>query len=142
MQLEVGSIVEGKVTGITNFGAFVQLDEGKTGLVHISEVALEYVKDIHDHIKVNDQVKVKVVSIAPGGKISLSIKKVLEMEKAAKASRPAEVDSFRKSPSADLSFEDKMSRFKMDSDEKMQALKRSYESKKGGFGGRRSGGGY
>ncbi len=140
MQLEVGSIVDGKVTGITNFGAFVQLGDGKTGLVHISEIALEYVKDIHDHIKVNDEVKVKVVSVAPNGKISLSIKKVLEMEKAAKASRPADVETFQKPVSNDLSFEDKMSRFKMDSDERMQDLKRSFESKRGGFGGRRSNG--
>ena len=77
MQLEVGNVVSGKITGITNFGAFVQLEGGKVGLIHISEVALEYVKDINDHVKVGDEVKVKVVSIAPGGKISLSIKKVL-----------------------------------------------------------------
>ena len=137
MQLEVGSIVEGKVTGITNFGAFVQLEGGVTGLVHISEVALDYVKDIKDHLKVDDKVKVKIVSVTPGGKISLSIKKVLEMEKATAGTRPADVNMFKKQESENLSFEDKMNKFKMDSDEKMQVLRRSFESKKGGFGTRR-----
>ena len=80
MQLEVGSIVEGKITGITNFGAFVQLDDNKTGLIHISEVALNYVKDIKEHLKVNEVVKVKVLTIDETGKISLSIKKALEEE--------------------------------------------------------------
>ena len=81
MQLEVGSIVEGKVTGFTSFGAFVDLDDGKKGMVHISEVATEFVKDIKDHLKVGQQVKVKVISIADDGKISLSIRKAVEQPK-------------------------------------------------------------
>lgn len=137
MQLEVGSVVEGKVTGITNFGAFVQIEGGKTGLVHISEIATDYVKDINDHIKVNDQVKAKVVSISPAGKVSLSIKKVIEEEKALKASRPADVEMFQNKSSDKLSFDDMMNKFKMDSDEKMQTLKRSFESKRGSFGSKR-----
>lgn len=138
MQLEVGSVLDGKVTGITNFGAFVQIDGTKiTGLVHISEVSLDYVKDINEHIKVNDSVKVKVVSVAPGGKISLSIKKVLEEERALKASRPVDVEMFTKPAATDLSFEDKISRFKSDSDERLQTLKRNFESKRGSYGGRR-----
>ena len=60
MSLEVGAIVEGEVTGITNFGAFVQLPEGKVGLIHISEVSNVYVKDVHDFLKEKDKVKVKV----------------------------------------------------------------------------------
>ncbi len=131
MQLEVGSVVSGKITGITNFGAFVQLEGGKVGLVHISEIALEYVKDINEHVKVGDEVKVKVVSIAPGGKISLSIKKVLEEEQKNKVSRPADVEMFTSRQETDLSFEEKMSRFKQDSDDKMLALKRNFESKRG-----------
>ena len=63
MALEVGAIVEGVVTGITNFGAFVSLPDGKTGLVHISEIADAYVKDINDYVKKNDTVKVKVLSV-------------------------------------------------------------------------------
>ena len=131
MQLEVGNVVSGKITGITNFGAFVQLEGGKVGLIHISEIALEYVKDINDHVKVGDEVKVKVVSIAPGGKISLSIKKVLEEERKNKASRPADVEMLKSHQTEDMSFEEKMNRFKQDSDDKMLALKRSFESKRG-----------
>ena len=71
MQLVVGNIVEGKVTGITKFGAFIDLGEGKTGMVHISEVAATFVKEIRDYIKENDIVKVKILSIAEDGKISL-----------------------------------------------------------------------
>ena len=75
MSIEVGSKLQGKVTGITNFGAFVELPEGSTGLVHISEVADNYVKDINDHLKVGDIVEVKVINVEKDGKIGLSIKK-------------------------------------------------------------------
>ena len=74
MALEVGAVVEGKVVSIMPFGAFVSLPEGKTGLVHISEVAIGYVKNVADHLSANQSVKVKVVGIDPKGKISLSIK--------------------------------------------------------------------
>ena len=123
MQVEIGSIIEGKVTGITNFGAFVQLPGGKTGLVHISEVAAEYVEKINEHLKVRDVVKVKVVTAVSGGKISLSIKKALPPKPVVKSSKPIDIDWSKKSASSDLSFEDKMNRFKQDSDEKMQDLK-------------------
>ena len=63
MSLEVGAIVEGEVTGITNFGAFVQLPEGKVGLIHISEVSNVYVKDVHDFLKEHDKVKVKAAKL-------------------------------------------------------------------------------
>src|SRR5690625_1219461 len=75
MSIEVGSIVEGKVTGITHFGAFVELEEGKTGLVHISEVADAYVNDIKDFIKQDDVIKVKIINMEEG-KIGLSIRQV------------------------------------------------------------------
>lgn len=75
MQLEVGNILEGKVTGITNFGAFIDLSDGLTGMVHISEVAPTYVSQIRDHLKIGQEVKVRVLSIGEDGKISLSIKK-------------------------------------------------------------------
>ena len=81
MELSVGQIVEGKITGITNFGVFVDIGEGKSGLVHISEVARSYVNDIKEFVKVNDVVKAKVLSIADDGKISLSIRRALEPEK-------------------------------------------------------------
>src|SRR5699024_5610788 len=73
MSIEVGSKLQGKVTGITNFGAFVQLEDGPTGLVHISEVADNYVKDINDHLKVGEEIKVKVINVQKDGKIGLSI---------------------------------------------------------------------
>ena len=135
MDLEIGSIVEGKVSGITGFGAFVDLPGKKTGLVHISEVARDYVKDINDHLKVGQTVKVKVLSAEPGGKISLSIKKAVApppRTSAPTSGKPAEVNF----PSvgqqfSELSFEDKMAKFKQSSDERMLDLKRNVESKRG-----------
>ena len=131
MQLEVGSVVSGKITGITNFGAFVQLEGGKVGLVHISEIALEYVKDINEHVKVGDLISAKVVEITSGGKISLSVKKLLEEERKKASPRPADVTMFTAKQDIDSSFEEKMSKFKAESDDKMLALKRNFESKRG-----------
>ena len=73
MEFGVGSIVEGKVTGITKFGAFVALPEGKSGLVHISEIAYTYVNDVKEHLKEGQEVKVKVIGIDENGRINLSI---------------------------------------------------------------------
>lgn len=78
MSIEVGNKLQGKVTGITNFGAFVELEGGKTGLVHISEVADNYVKDINDILTVGDEVTVKVMNIGDDGKIGLSIRKAVD----------------------------------------------------------------
>ena len=73
MQIEQGSVVKGKVTGLTDFGAFVELEGGKTGMIHISEVSTSYVKDIREHLQLNQEVTAKVISISPEGKIALSI---------------------------------------------------------------------
>ena len=81
MSLEKGSIVDGKVTGVMPFGAFVSLPDNKSGLVHISEITKEYVKDINDHIKQGDEVKVKVIDIDKNGKINLSIRQAQAPEK-------------------------------------------------------------
>lgn len=150
MSLEVGSIVEGKVSKIMPFGAFISLPGKKSGLVHISEVARDYVENIADHLKEGDDVKVKVIKIDENGKISLSIKQTLEPKKRAEKKtaerapkgpvRPADID-WSAGNNADLSFEDKLSRFKQDADEKMQALKRSNDSKRSG-GYRRGGGSF
>ena len=139
MQLEVGAVLEGKVTGITNFGAFVELGDGKTGMVHISEVAPTFVKDIREFLTENQDVKVKEFHIGDDGKISLSMKKA--MAPPARPSGPAkpssgrpgnfEWQSNRKNESA--SFEDMLSKFKQTSDEKISALKKGMESKRGGF---------
>lgn len=150
MSLEVGSVVDGKVSKIMPFGAFVSLPGRKSGLVHISEVARDYVENISDHLKEGDDVKVKVIKIDDAGKISLSIKQALEPRKRAEKKsapienrgpvRPADID-WSASNRTELSFEDKLSRFKQDADEKMQALRRSNDSKRSG-GYRRGGGSY
>jgi len=136
MALEIGAIVEGKVSGITGFGAFIDLPEGKTGLVHISEVARNYVKDIRDHLSVGQVVRVKVLTMEPNGKISLSIKKAIEPKKSqAFSGAPAEIDFTRRSNEQfmSLSFEDKMAKFKATSDERMQDIKRNTDSKRGSY---------
>ncbi len=121
--------MEGVITGITKFGAFVELPGGITGLVHISEIADEYVKDINDFFDKTDQVKVKVLSVENNGKVGLSIRQA--------ADGFSENRDFSKSkPSAanKASFEDKMSRFLKESDERLLDLKRNTESKRGGGG--------
>ena len=147
MSLEVGAIVEGEVTGITNFGAFVQLPEGKVGLIHISEVSNVYVKDVHDFLKELDKVKVKVLSIDERGKIGLSIKQLTPppAAPAQKPQRPQNENRERRGGMRQqnqrtmptLSFEDKLSKFLKDSDDRMLDLKRNTESKRGGRGARR-----
>lgn len=122
MPVQVGVIVDGTVSGITNFGAFIDLGEGKTGLVHISEVADDYVKNIHDYLKNQQKVKVKVLSIESNGKISLSIKQAALPKK--KSVKPAEVEWSNSTVSQpSMSFEDQLSRFLKDSEEKMSAIK-------------------
>ncbi|GGG33154.1 hypothetical protein GCM10007425_29810 [Lysinibacillus alkalisoli] len=141
MSIEVGSKVQGKVTGITNFGAFVELPGGSTGLVHISEVADNYVKDINEHLKVGDEVEVKVMNVEADGKIGLSIRKA--KPQAERPERPQRPRNNNRSndrnnnhrPKED--FESKMARFLKDSDERLATLKRATESKRGGRGARR-----
>lgn len=145
MSLEVGAIVEGEVSGITNFGAFVQLPEGKVGLIHISEVSNVYVKDVHDFLKEHDKVKVKVLSIDERGKIGLSIKQLTPpLAPQPKPQRPQVENRERRGPRPQvakvapvLSFEDKLSKFLKDSDDRMLDLKRNTESKRGGRGAKR-----
>ncbi len=134
--IEVGQILEGTISGITHFGAFVVLPNGRTGLVHISEVADAYVKDIKDYFKENDKVQVKVLSMDPKGKIALSIRQ----SKPQSSQAPArEVSSRREQPRHErrgqqVSFEDKMQRFMRDSEDRLGDLRRSNESKRGGRG--------
>jgi len=154
LSIEVGSVVEGVVTGITNFGAFVELPEGKTGLVHISEVADVYVKDVHDFLQENEKIQVKVLSIDERGKIGLSIKALQpKKEEEHRPSAAGGHTSFH-SPrphggrggfqrggryeGTNASFEDKLSRFLKDSDERLTDLRRKTDSKRGGRGSRRS----
>ncbi|GAB6992569.1 S1 domain-containing RNA-binding protein [Paenibacillus pini] len=166
MAIEVGTKLEGKVTGITHFGAFVDLSGGVTGLVHISEIADNYVKDVNDHLKINDVVTVKVINVDKDGKIGLSIKQ--SVDKPASEARPPRAprpertgggsgggerfggggggggfnrerggrSSFK--PAANkATFEDKMSRFLKDSEERISSIKKNTESKRGGRGAKR-----
>ena len=137
MQLEVGAIVSGKVIGITKYGAFVELENGKTGMVHISEVAAVYVKEITDHLSMGQEVKVKVLDIAADGKISLSIKRVnapapartaapQRARAAAGAHRDGSYNSGARQQSNNepKSFDDMLSKFMSISDEKLSSLDR------------------
>lgn len=152
--LEIGAIVDGKITGLTGFGAFVSLPDGKSGMVHISEVSNTYVKDIKDFLKEGQDVKVKVVGVSPEGKISLSIRKAQEPseeEKAArkndrprndrpKNDRPRNANVWQGQPKQNkgaMTFEEMMAQFKQVSDEKMTDLKRNSESKHSGGYSRR-----
>ncbi|MBU5592093.1 RNA-binding protein S1 [Clostridium sp. MSJ-4] len=130
MTLMAGNILEGTVVNITNFGAFVEV-EGKTGLVHISEVADTFVKDIKEYLKEQDKVKVKVISIDDNGKISLSIKQANIKKKSV---RPAEIDwNTEKGKNSSGNFEDIMSKFLKDSEERMQDVKKHQDNRARGY---------
>lgn len=141
MQLEIGKIYTGKVKGMTQYGAFVDIDGGGTGMVHISEIANVYVSDIHDHLTENQEVTVKVIGINEAGKVSLSIKKALPEDgtPAPRPKRPQNRDQQRAKPNIwepkkqapPTDFEDMMSRFKQSSEERMCDLKRSTDRKNG-----------
>ncbi len=129
MQLEVGSIVEGKVTGITKFGAFVELEPGTTGMVHISEVAPTFVKDINEHLQQNQTVKVKVLSIGDDGKISLSIKRANETKNPPPQRRNTRFED-RPQKKEPMTFEEMMAKYKQSSEERMSDLKRFMDNKR------------
>ena len=119
MPVSVGEIDEGTVTGITNFGAFVQLPEGKSGLVHISEVSHDYVEKVSDYLKKDQKIKVKVLSISADGKISLSVRQAKP-----KTSKPIEIDwSRQEDRQRSMSFEDMLNSYLKDSNEKVDQSK-------------------
>lgn len=130
MSLEIGTIVDGKVTGLSKFGAFVALPEGKTGMVHISEISTSYVKEITDFIKVEQDVRVKILGIDERGRISLSIRQAAGSEE----------------PRKKVSFEDMLSKFMQDSNDKISDLKTAGDScarrRSAGTGFKKSGGRY
>lgn len=135
MSLQVGAIVEGKVTGITKFGAFVALEGGKSGLVHISEVANSYVSDINEHLQVGQSVNVRILNISDDGKINLSIKKAAApVERSApprrsyserSTSQPSAQPQTQRSagvvapPSENQAFEDRLKKFMQESDSRI-----------------------
>lgn len=143
MDLAVGAIFEGKVTGITKFGAFVSLPEGKSGMVHISEVANSFVSDIKDHLADGQDVKVKVIGIDQAGRINLSIKKAQQpgdagtpVQAAMPARRPAprargpQRGAMPRDPSS-MTFEDKLKLFMADSESRMADIRHSNDRKSG-----------
>ncbi|MGN0643253.1 MAG: S1 RNA-binding domain-containing protein [Huintestinicola sp.] len=156
MQPDVGKIYEGKVTGITKFGAFVELEPGTTGMVHISEVANTFVNEIKDHLTEGQQVKVKVLAVSEDGKISLSIKKAMDPPvrkdfkrdgqgggrrndggRNDRSDRPrnnfnhsqhAPKESAPQTPEA--AFEDMLNKFKQSSDERLVDIKKNMDNKR------------
>jgi len=154
MEFGVGSIVEGKVTGITKFGAFVSLPDGKSGLVHISEIAYSYVNEVADFLKEGQEVKVKVIGIDESNRINLSIKKAAEPQPrpagaASGGARPPRTFNNNNAPRSGgyapraaakepVDFEDRLKQFMQASDSKLSELR--YMEKKGSSrrgGGRR-----
>ena len=161
MSIEVGEKVTGTVSGITNFGAFIDLGDRKTGLVHISEVSDSFIKDIKEVLKVGEQVTVKVMSIGDDGKIGLSIRRAVDKPVETTPSPREKAGSYqgrRDSSSTGRSssgyqkvdrgarnagpkkedFDSLMSSFIKDSDDRLTSLKRNTEGKRGGRGGRRN----
>lgn len=152
MEFGVGAVVDGKVTGITKFGAFVALPEGKSGLVHISEIAYSYVNEVSEHLKEGQEVKVKVIGIDQANRINLSIKQVESPPQRAprqggggqrpSGGRPRQNNTsrpmgfVRQAPKEPTDFEDRLKQFMQSSDSKLSELR--YIEKKGG--NRRGGG--
>ena len=150
MQPTVGEILEGKVTGITKFGAFVSLPDGTSGLVHISEIANTFVNDVHDFVSEGQTVKVKIIGVNENGKINLSIKKAMPPEPRPEGEqrpqrpyqprqdRPQRQPFTPKSsaPPAEATFEDKIKQFMQDSDNRISDS-RMYADRKTGYRKRR-----
>ncbi|MBR6654511.1 MAG: S1 RNA-binding domain-containing protein [Oscillospiraceae bacterium] len=148
MDLVVGAVVDGKVTGIMKFGAFVSLPGGKSGLVHISEIAYSYVNEVSDFLKEGQEVKVKIIGVDENGRINLSIKKAQEPP-----AQPPKRRTFNQNPNnnagggnsspsgqprtyakpaqpaAEPSFEDKLKQFMADSDSKISGIKQYSDRK-------------
>lgn len=158
----MGNKVEGKITGLAKFGAFIDLGNNKTGLVHISEVSDKFVEDINDELKVGQEVTVEVLTIGDDGKIALSMrdreKEAAEKKSAPRTPRPQsktntgpssrpqssrpqnsrpQGNNFnRRNSSRD--FDSLMDDFLKDSETRLSSLRKNTESKRGGRGGRRS----
>ena len=146
MAINTGEIVEGIVTKITEYGAFINLSDGKRGLVHISEIADTYVKDINDYLKEKQKIKVKILNISGDGrKIDLSIKQAKDnsqkkepvadsknIEELHSAVRYHNTRKEKFNYSSNQSFEEKLAKFLKSSEERLADLKRNIEAKRGG----------
>lgn len=148
MEFGVGSVLEGKVTGITKFGAFVALPGGRSGLVHISEIAYSYVSEVSEFLKEGQEVKVKVINIDDAGRINLSIKKAMDppprpegQGRPGGQGRPAGGRAPRgfmppRQPAAPEDFEGRLKLFMQQSDSKLSDLRQA-EKRNSRRGGRR-----
>ncbi len=143
MEFGVGSIVEGKVTGITKFGAFVSLPEGKSGLVHISEIAYAYVSEVSEHLHVGQDVTVKVIGIDEAGRINLSIKKAMAPPPRQGGAGPQPGPrpggyAPKPTPAGPASFEDRLKQFMQQSDSKLSEIRAAdrRNTRRGGGRGR------
>ena len=110
MQLDPGAVVEGRVTRVTDFGAFIQFENGETGLVHISQIAHSFVRNIHDHVREGETIEVKVLGRDERGRLDLSIKELLE--------EPEEVPRPRAIGRQSPQFEAKLRSFMRDAKER------------------------
>lgn len=141
--IQVGDILDGKVTGLTNFGAFVSLPENRTGMVHISEVAASFVSDIREFLKEGQDIRVKVIEITDSGKIGLSVKKVdenAEQPKPERRPKNAQPNVWKGTPEKSdetQTFEDMMAHFKQRSDEKLADLRKATDGKRSSYSKRR-----
>ena len=145
MAIEVGAKVSGKVSGITNFGAFVDLDDNQTGLVHISQISDKYIKDVHDVLAVGDTVTAKVTRVGDDGKIALSMKAAAPHEQ--KEEHGSHQSSYRGGfgngghhghGHQHEDFNDMLAGYLKESESRLSTLKRQTDGKRGGRGGRRS----
>ena len=117
-EIEIGAVIDGTVERITPYGAFLKLEDGRLGLVHISEIDRNYVKDVHEHLREGDVVQAKVRAIKEDGKIDLSIKALQD---------PAPPRPRRGS---DPEFEQMLKKFMRQSEERLVDYKRAVEHKR------------
>ena len=136
MSNEVGQILDGKITSITKFGAFVSLPGSQSGLIHISEISDGFIKDINEHLTVGQKVSVRICSIDENGRISLSMKQVSKQTQNEKTEPKKRIipDEIRENKTEPQGFEDMMSRFLKTSNEKISDLKKTVENKRGSGG--------
>ena len=150
MSLEVGNKVQGKITGLAKFGAFIDLGDNKTGLVHISEVSDKFVEDINDELKVGEVVTVQVLSIDNDGKIALSMRnrekeaaekkqsKNEQPKREASSRRPSGTFNKKQNNNRNQDFDSLMNDFLKESETRLSSLRKNTDSKRGGRGGRRN----
>lgn len=140
MQLEIGKIYTGKVKGIAQYGAFIDIEGGGTGMVHISEISNTFVSEVREFLTMGQEVKVKVIGINEQGKVSLSIKKADDGNAPAPEKKPIKKERRPKPniyepkksvPQSEMTFDDMLAHFKQSSEERIGDLKRSTDRKNG-----------